>query len=124
MHLDNKGTVKLSELIQWVKKEIWSEESLKEDTLPMFVIDEVTVEVSFVLSGEGGSGFDLQVVSAEAKIAEERIQKATIRMKPLVPYEQIRERLKEKNLRHFEDKLVRILVKNIESSEPNIPERK
>jgi hypothetical protein len=89
MYLDSKNTVKLSELIHWVKKELLSDEARQRDPVPLFVIDEVTVEVNFVLSGEGEGVFDLKVVKAGAKVTEERVQKAIIRMKPLVSPEEL-----------------------------------
>ena len=123
MLLDTKNTVKLSELIHWVKKELLSDEALRDDPMPLFVIDEVTVEVNFVLSGGGKGGFDLQVVKADAEVAEERVQKAIVRMKPLVPYERVRERLEEKHLKHLEDRVVRVMVKGLGLSEQDIPPR-
>src|SRR5512141_216201 len=102
MPLDTKDTIKLSELIHWVKRELLSDDALKDDPVPLFVIDEVTIEVNFVLSGEGTGEFNLQVVKAGAKVTEERVQKAIVRMKPIVPYERVRERLDEKHLKHRE----------------------
>jgi len=87
--MDNKNTVKLSELINWVKKELLSDEARRNDPVPLFVIDEVTVEVNFVLSGEGQGGIDLVLVKADTKIAEERVQKAIVRMKPIVSAQEI-----------------------------------
>jgi hypothetical protein len=123
MPLDTKSTVKLSELIHWVKKELLSDEALRDDPVPLFMIDEVTVEVNFVLSGEGEGGVDLQVVKAGAKVAEKRVQKAIVRMKSLVPYERVRERLGERHLRHLEDRVVRALVKGLNLPEQDVPPR-
>jgi len=123
MPLDTKGTVRLSELIRWVKKELLSDEALQDDPVPLFVIDEVTVEVNFVLSGEGEGGFDLQVVKAGAKVAEERVQKAIVRMKPLVPYEQVRARLGEEQLERLEKEGVRVLLKGLALPETSVPPR-
>ena len=91
MYLDNKNSVKLSELIHWVKQELLSEETRGTDPVPLFVIDEVTLEVNFVLTGEGEGGFDVKVVKAGAKVTEEHVQTATIKMKPLVPYNKLAE---------------------------------
>lgn len=123
MYLDTKDSVKLSELIYWVKKELLSKESFEEDTMPLFMIDEVTVEVNFVLSGEGEGGINLQVVKVGTKVSEERVQKAIVKLKPLVPYERVRERLEEQQLKHFEDRVVKILVKGLETSEHSVPPR-
>ncbi len=123
MPRDTRNAVRLSELIHWVKKELLSDEAFRDDPVPLFVIDEVTVEVNFVISGEGEGSFDLQVVKADAKVAEERVQKAIVRMKPIVPYERVRERLGEKHLRHFEDRLIRMLVKGLDLSGQDVPPR-
>ncbi len=61
MPLDNKDTVKLNELIHWVKKELLSEKAKENDPEPLFIIDEVTVEVNFVLSGKGTTLFSGRV---------------------------------------------------------------
>lgn len=89
MFLDNKGSIKLSELINWVKKELLSDEARRNDPVPLFIIDEVTVEVNFVLTGEGEGGFNLVVVKADSKVGEERVQKAIVRMRPIVPPDQL-----------------------------------
>jgi hypothetical protein len=123
MYLDTKHSVKLSELIHWVKEELLSDEAFKDDPMPLFVIDEVTVEVNFIVSGEGDGSFNLHVVKAGAKISEERVQKAIVRMKPLVPYERVRARLEEKELRHLEDRVTRIIVKGLDLSDKSVPSR-
>ena len=123
MFIDTKNTVKLNDLIHWVKMELLSDEALRNDSIPLFVIDEVTVEVNFVLSGKGEGGFDLLVVKAGAEVGEERVQKAIVKMKPIVPYERVRERLEEKQLKHLEDRAVRVLVKGRDLSEQDIPPR-
>ncbi len=89
MDLNNKNTIKLSELIHWVKQELLSDEARRNDPVPLFVIDEITVEVNFVLAGEGQSGFEAVIVKADAQVAEERVQKATVRLKPLISVEEL-----------------------------------
>lgn len=106
MYLDNKNTVKLSDLIHWVKQEILSDEAKKNDPVPLFVIDEVTVEVNFVLAGEGSGNFEAVIVKAGAKVTEERVQKATVRMKSLVPHEKLVAKFAEEHP---------LLIKKIES---------
>ena len=85
----------LSELIFWVKNELLAEEALKKDPIPLFAIEEVTVEVNFVVSGNLKGGFNLQVVEADAEIEEQRVQKATVKMTPLLDREQVIEELVE-----------------------------
>ena len=123
MMLDNKKTVKLSELIHWVKKELLSDNALKNDPVPLFIIDEVTVEINFTLSGEGEAGFDLVVVKSGAKVAEERVQKAIVRMKPLIPFERVREKLSKEQLEQFENEGVKVFLKGHSLSEALVPPR-
>lgn len=124
MYLDTKNTVRLSELIHWVKRELFSDEAFQDDSVPLFVIDEVTVEVNFVLSGEGEGGVDLQVLRAGAKVGEERVQKAIVRMKPIVPYDKARETLGETQLRQLEDEVARVLLKGRAVTRQDIPTRR
>lgn len=127
MHLDNKDTIKLSELINWVKKELLSEEAKRDDPVPLFVIDEVTVEVNFVLSGEGEGGIDLKIVKAGAKVGEERIQKATVKMKSLISYEELASEFSKKHPEIREkvlDESVKVLLKGTDvRTEDSVPDR-
>ncbi len=125
MHLDSKNSVKLNELIHWVKKELLSDEARDNDPVPLFVIDEVTVEVNFVLSGEGGTGFDLKIVKADAKVKEDRIQKAVVRMKPLVPYQELADEFSKRHPEIREkvvDDSVKVLLKGKTLDEENVPD--
>jgi hypothetical protein len=123
MPLDTKKTIKLSELIHWVKKELFSDEAFRDDPVPLFAIDEVTVEVNFVLSGGGKAGLNLQVVKAGTEVTEERVQKAIVRMKPLVSYERVRDRLGKEQLEHLENEVARVLVKGRFLPEQDVPPR-
>jgi hypothetical protein len=123
MHLDTKKTIKLSELIYWVKKELLSDETLRNDPVPLFIIEEVTVEVNFILSGEGEGGFDLQVVKAGAKIAEERVQKAIVRMKPLISSERLREKLGKEQIEYLEKEGMKVMLKGMALPESGVPSR-
>ena len=90
----NKKPISLSELIYWVKQELLSDEARKKDPVPLLVIDEVTVEVNFVVDGEVGAGFSaLQVVEVGSKVKDQRVQKATIKMTPILDREQLLDEL-------------------------------
>jgi len=123
MPLDTKKTVKLSELIRWVKKELLSDEALQDDPVPLFVVDEVTVEVNFVLSGGGKAGLNLQVVTVGTEVTAEQVQKAIVRMKPLVPYERVRDKLGKEQLEHLENEGIRVLLKGLVPPEAGVPPR-
>ena len=81
----------ISELIQRLKTDLLSA-TFSEDP-KLFSIDEVTLELNFVISGNIDSGFNFGVVTLGSDIHEDRIQKITIKMTPLVSKEQLIENL-------------------------------
>lgn len=81
-----RKTIGLSELIDRVKQELLSEQAQSEPKL--FSIDEITVEINLVVNGDIESGFDLGVVTLGSQVSEERVQKVTIKMTPLVSKQQ------------------------------------
>lgn len=84
----------LSELIYRIKQDLASEAAHKRDTTTVFLIDEITLEVNFVVSGDVESGFDLGIVSLGSQASQERVQKVTIKMTPLISRDDILKRLK------------------------------
>ncbi len=77
--------VQLNALIHRVKRDLLTPQALTDDPVPLFAVEEVTVEVNFVVSGGANGKIDLQVVSAGAEVRKENVQKAVIKLKPLVP---------------------------------------
>jgi hypothetical protein len=80
-------TIGLSDLIDRVKMELLSEKRI--DQPKLFSIDELTIEVNFVVNGDLESGFNLGVVTLESQVSEERVQKVTIKMTPLMSKQQL-----------------------------------
>ena len=74
----------LSELISRIKQDLMSDIAHDRDKTTVFSIDELTLEVNFVITGDVESGFDIGVVSLGSQVSEERIQKVTIKMTPLL----------------------------------------
>ncbi len=125
-YLDNKDSIKLNELIHWVKQELLSEEARSNDPVPLFAIDEVTVEVNFILAGKGSGGFDLKVVKADAEVAEERVQKAVVRMKPLLSHAELVAKLLEKHPEIEEEIVsdsVKVMLKGRTLDKESVPPR-
>jgi len=88
----------LGEFINWIKQDLLVSQSAEEDPAPFFVIDEVTVEVNFVVTGSIKGGFNfLKVVEAGSEVSEDRVQKATIRLKPMLSHDEIIERTKSEH---------------------------
>ena len=86
----SKKPVSLRDLIYWVKEELLSSQARQDDPVPLFAIDEVTVEVNFVVEGTLKGGFSaLKIVEAGSEVSEERVQKAMIKMTPILEREQV-----------------------------------
>ncbi len=82
--------VSLQDLIYWVKQELMSEDAQQNDPVPLFTIDEVTVEVNFVVDGTLKGGFSvLKIVEAGSEVSEQRVQKAIVKMTPILGREQV-----------------------------------
>jgi len=127
---DNTDKMGLNEFISRLKKELLSDHSLlnKEDTVPFFAVEEVTVEVNFVTRYDGNIGAKFWVISADARESNETAQKAIIRMKPILPvkdlileiYPDLKEKTKEslkeyleKNFPDFQEQFVNIPGKSL-----------
>ena len=81
------NNIGLSDLISKVKKDLLIPQPSNEPVL--FTVDEIVLEVKFTISGDIESGFDLGVVTLGSKVNEERVQKVTIKLTPVVSKEQI-----------------------------------
>ena len=85
-------TLGLRELINRVKQDLLSEQL--QDDPAIFSIDEVLLELNFSISGDIESGFDLGIVTLGSEINEQRVQKITLKMTPLIQREQLLKKLK------------------------------
>jgi hypothetical protein len=86
-----KKTIGISDLIARLKTELLSKQNTDEPNL--FSIDEITVEVNFVIDGNIESGFNLGVVTLGSEVSEERVQKITVKMSPIVSKQQLIEKI-------------------------------
>lgn len=89
------GELGLSALIYQIKQDLLSLEARERDQIGLFSLDEVTLEVNFVVTGDVDSGFNLGVVTLGSKVAEERVQKVTLKLTPLLPRKELIESLKK-----------------------------
>ena len=92
-----KKPVSLRELIYWVKEELLSELARQQDPVPLFAVDEVTVEVNFVVDGTLQGGFDIKVVQASSEVSEQRVQKAVVKLSPVLDRQAIIDELAASN---------------------------
>jgi len=83
----------LVELIEQMKQDLLNVPPSSEPEL--FFIDEVTLEVNFTVSGDIESGFNFGVVTLGSDVSEERVQKVTIKMTPLVSKNQLIEKINQ-----------------------------
>jgi hypothetical protein len=88
-----KGAIGLSDLINRVKQDLLSEQA--KTGADLFSIDEVTIELSFVVNGDIDSGFSLGVITLGSQVSEERIQKISLKLTPIMPKQQVIESLGE-----------------------------
>jgi hypothetical protein len=82
-----KNTIGLGNMIERLKKDLLLEQPKAEPDI--FSIDEVTIELNFVIDGSIESGFNLGVVTLGSQVSEERMQKITIKMTPIVSKQQL-----------------------------------
>jgi DNA replication protein DnaD len=86
-----KKSLGISELIRQIKEDLLSEQGQEDPKL--FSIDEITLELNFTVSGDIDSGFNLGVVTLGSEISEERVQKITLKLTPLVSKTQLLEQI-------------------------------
>ena len=91
MVVKTNKTLGLSEFINQVKKDLLAEQEEKKPYL--FFIDEVNLEVNFTVSGDIESGFNFGVVTLGSNVSEDRTQKVSIKMSPLVTKKQVIEEI-------------------------------
>lgn len=77
--------ISLGKFIEAVKHDLVT--TYSDDAEKLFMIDEIIVEASFVITGEVDGKLDLKVVQLGSKVSEERIQKASIRLTPIISRE-------------------------------------
>jgi len=83
-----KQQLGITDLIEQIKEELITNQ--KNTNNPnLFLIDEITVEVNFVIKGDIDGGFNLGVVTLDSNISEEKVQKVILKMTPLFTKEQI-----------------------------------
>ncbi|NMB86764.1 MAG: hypothetical protein GYA17_00295 [Chloroflexi bacterium] len=95
MNLMN-NTIGISNLIELVKKDLIDESHRSPQKL--FTIDEITLEISFVVQGNINSGFNLGVVTLGSEVKEERIHKVVVKMTPIVDKQQLTKSYVDPNL--------------------------
>ena len=88
--MNPNDTVKLGDFIKKIKEELTYEVEN-----PAFFVDEVTLEVSIGISGNAQTGSDLGVFKVGAEVHGETLQKAVIKLTPLLSKEEFLTKMKE-----------------------------
>ena len=103
-----KTEIGVKDLIKKIQEELLE----FEESEGVFSIDEITLEVNFLINGDIDSGFNLGVVSLGSQISEERVQKISIKMTPLISKDELKKIISQKKqLSKKEEKSVKMLVK-------------
>ena len=80
----------LNEFIKKVKDDLAQDILDNVSSPPMFIMDEVTVEVNFVVKSNEKGGISLfEVVSYEGGHSKETVHKAVVTLKPLLEVEEV-----------------------------------
>ncbi len=77
-----KGKTKIGDFIHQVKKELVAAQDASGQ--PFYELNEVQLEVSFVLEATGEAGFSLYVVEFGGQTKAAQTHKVTLKLKPLV----------------------------------------
>jgi hypothetical protein len=92
----NEAGLSLGQFIRNIKHDLLSTQIDEDDPAPFFIIDEVIVEINFVVEGKVKGGFNLlKVVEVGSEVGEHRVQKATVHLKPILTREEITKRTEE-----------------------------
>lgn len=86
---DEPKSIGLTELIYQVKRELLSSESRQNDPVPLFVVDEIELEVAITVSREGQAGINIQVFSLGGGASRADAQTVRVKLKPLRTREEL-----------------------------------
>jgi hypothetical protein len=92
----SKEMLGLRELIDKIRQDLITPTS--QDGPALFSIDEVTLQVNFVITGDIESGFNIGVVSLGSQVNEERTQTVTIKMTPLISKDDLKKLAKKSKI--------------------------
>jgi hypothetical protein len=91
----HKSEIGLIELIEKIKQELMT----KQQDTDLFFVEEVNLEINFVVSGDINSGFNLGIVTLGSDVNEQRIQKITVKLTPIMSKEELRKKLSPEEMK-------------------------
>ncbi len=78
----------LAELIEKVKRELLSTEAEAEGTVPLFSVDQVSLELKVTVHKEGKAGLQIHVVEVGGGVGRDDVQTVKVTLSPLVSREE------------------------------------
>lgn len=78
------NSIGLAELIEQVKRELLSTENNSETNIPLFSVDDLTLELNVTVRKEGKGGLKLYVVELGGGVAHDAVQKVKVTLTPLL----------------------------------------
>jgi hypothetical protein len=103
--------LEVNELIKHIKKEL----STPPDDDDIFFVEEIQLEINFTVTGTVDGGFNLGVVTVDSNVNEERIQKVTLKLMPIVSKEELLKKMPEDQRKSIVDQSARTLFKGSKS---------
>jgi len=86
--MSKEKSIGLAELIEKVKRELLSTKAEAEGTVPLFSVDEVSLELKVTVRKEGKAGLQIHVVEAGGGVGRDDVQTVTVTLSPLVSKEE------------------------------------
>jgi NTP-dependent ternary system trypsin peptidase co-occuring protein len=103
-----KSEIGLVDLIDKIKHELVVQ---RQDT-DLFFVEEINLEINFVISGDINSGFNVGIVTLGSNVAEQRVQKINVKLTPILSKEEIRKKLTSEDIKKISESSTESLFKS------------
>jgi hypothetical protein len=85
--MSKENPIGLAELIEQVKQELLSTQMDAKETVPLFSVDEVSLELKLAVRKEGKAGLQIHVVELGAGVGRDDVQTVKVTLSPLISKE-------------------------------------
>jgi len=92
--MSSETSIGLNDLIEKIKQEL----KFSHTDTDLFFVEEVNLEINFVVSGDIKSGFNVGIVTLGSDINEQRVQKIAVKLTPIISKDELRERISSKDI--------------------------
>lgn len=86
--MPEENPICLAELIEQVKRELLSTETDTQQTVPIFTVDEVVLELQVTMRREGKGGLKIYVLQLGGSASRDDVQKLKVTLTPLLSKEE------------------------------------